>query len=389
MRRFSIFNLLILSLTLFPVWAAESPSSPPKPPPPPPEVPAKSYILQDFHSGQILAEQNADQRVEPASITKIMTAYVIYKGLRDGKIDLADEVTISEKAWRMEGSRTFVEIGSKVPVADLLLGMVVQSGNDATVALAEHLAGSEDVFVELMNREAAALNMTESSFVNASGMPDPDHYMSAQDIATLVKTVIEEFPEHYLEYSVRSFTYNNIEQHNRNRLLWRDDSVDGVKTGHTSSAGYCLAASAKRDDTRLISVVLGADKLRDRFSATESLLNYGFRFYETQKLYEAKQELAEAEVWKGQADTVSAGLAEALFVTIPRGRYDDLSANVKVDKNIEAPLTEGQPVGKVTVTLDDNVLLESPLVALQQVPQTGWLGRIVDGFLMWFYSFFD
>jgi D-alanyl-D-alanine carboxypeptidase (penicillin-binding protein 5/6) len=389
MRRFPTFSGFLFILALLPAWAAETPSAPPEPPPSPPEVPVRSYILQDFQSGQVLAQANADEPMEPASITKIMTAYVLYKRVREGKINLADEVTISEKAWRMKGSRTFVELDSKVSVADLLLGLVVQSGNDATVALAEHVAGSEDTFAELMNREAAALGLTESHFVNATGWPSPDHYMSARDIAKLVRAIIEEFPEHYLEYAVRSFTYNNIEQHNRNRLLWRDDSVDGVKTGHTDAAGYCLAASAKRDDMRLISVVLGAETEKDRFSATESLLNYGFRFFETQKLYDANQELAEAEVWKGEADTVPAGLAKALFVTLPRGRYDDLNANLRLDKQIEAPLEEGQSIGKVTVSLDGKSVSETSLVALRAVPEAGWFGRMTDELLMLFYSMFD
>jgi len=267
--------------------------------PPPPQVPVRAYVLMDYQSGNLLANVQGDERMEPASITKLMAGYVIYRALKSGKIHLDDKVTITEKAWKTPGSKMFVKVGTQVPVEDLLMGMVVQSGNDATVALAEHVAGSEETFAKLMNQEAERLGLKNSHFTNAPGLPDPNHYMSAHDIAdpnhymsahdiaTLARALIQDFPEHYARYSVRSFKYNNIEQQNRNRLLLTDSSVDGVKTGHTESAGYCLVSSAKRNDTRLIGVVLGADKEKNRFVASQALLNYGFSFFESHKLHDA------------------------------------------------------------------------------------------------------
>lgn len=352
--------------------------------PEPPQVPVQAYVLQDFHSGTMLGAANADEPMEPASITKLMTAYVIYDALREGSIQLTDRVTISEKAWRTGGSRMFVEVGTQVSVEDLLMGVVVQSGNDATVALAEHLAGSEEAFAALMNREAAELGLTRSHFVNATGLPDPNHYMSARDIATLVRAVIEEFPEHYARYSVQSYTYNDITQHNRNRLLWEDESVDGVKTGHTSSAGYCLAASAQREGMRLISVVLGADTEKDRFSASRTLLNYGFRFFETHKLYDADEPLTQARVYKGEVDQIPLGLSDPLYVTIPKGRYQDMKLASYVDTQLEAPVSKGAPIGSVTVTLGDDTIAQTPLVALTEVSRAGLVGRFMDSILLMF-----
>lgn len=352
--------------------------------PEPPQVPVKAYVLQDFYSGVPLAKLNADEPMEPASITKLMTAYVVYDALREGSIQPTDMVNISEKAWRTGGSRMFVEVGTQVPVENLLMGMVVQSGNDATVALAEHIAGSEEAFAALMNREAVELGLSHSHFVNATGLPDPNHYMSAQDIATLVSAVIKEFPEHYAKYSVKSYTYNDITQHNRNRLLWQDESVDGVKTGHTSSAGYCLAASAQRDEMRLISVVLGADTEKERFSASRTLLNYGFRFYETHKLYDADEPLIQARIYKGEEDKIPLGLSEPLYVTIPKGRYEDMKLASYVDTKLEAPVSKGAPVGSITVTLSDDAIAQTPLVALTDVGRAGLVGRLVDSLLLMF-----
>lgn len=357
--------------------------------PPAPEVPVSAYLLQDFHSGAALAALNADQPMEPASITKLMAAYVIYDGLRQGRIQESDPVPISEKAWRTGGSRMFVEVGKQVPVADLLMGVVVQSGNDATIALAEHVAGSEAAFADLMNQQAAKLGLTRSHFVNATGLPHPEHYMSARDIATLVGAVIREFPEHYAAYALRSYTYNNITQHNRNRLLWQDESVDGVKTGHTSSAGFCLAASAKRGDMRLISVVLGAETENQRFSASRTLLNYGFRFFETYKLYDAGQPLAQTRVYKGEVSDLPLGLAEPLYVTIPGGRYQDLKLASQVNAAIEAPVHRGQPLGSVVVALGEERIVEQPLVALRDVAESGLVGRLMDSVLLMFNGWLE
>ena len=372
---------LLLGLSALSAWA--------DPIPEPPQQPVRSYILQDFNSGQILAELNSDERMAPASITKLMSGYVIYQYLRQGHITSADEVTISEKAWRMRGSRMFIEVNSQVSVENLLLGMVVQSGNDATVALAEHVAGSESTFSDLMNQEAAKLGLKNTHFVNSTGWPDPNHYMSARDIAILLRAIIKEFPDYYAQYAIRNFTYNNIEQHNRNRLLWRDSSVDGAKTGHTSSAGYCLSASAKRGNMRLITVVLGAEKEQDRFSASQGLLNYGFRFFESHKLYNGNEPLTEVTIWKGELDQISAGLKEDFYVTIPRTDAEGVSANLSVDTVIEAPINKGQTVGRVTGSLNDEIINEAPLVAFQEAAEGGWMNRLVDELTLKILSLFE
>ena len=377
------FSLLLLSLSGL-IHAQE-----PMPIPQAPQVPVRGYILMDFHSGAVLAEMDGDKRMEPASITKLMSAYVIYKSLAEGSLQLTDQVTISEKAWRTEGSRMFVEVGKKVPVEDLIMGMVVQSGNDATVALAQHVAGTESAFAAIMNQQAARLGLTNTNFVNSTGLPHPDHYTTARDIAILVRAVIRDFPVEYQRYAIRSFTYNDITQHNRNRLLWQDDSVDGVKTGHTSSAGYCLAASALRGDMRLISVVLGADNEKDRFRASQALLNYGFRFFETHKLYAANEPLTEARIWKGEVDQLPLGLAKDLYVTIPRGQHQNMNASLRVNSGIEAPVSQGAPFGNVTVTLRDATVADVPLVALRDVAEGGMVSRLVDQAMMFFNSWFE
>lgn len=356
--------------------------------PAPPELPVRSYILMDAYSGQTLAQMNGDERMEPASITKLMTGYVLYKRLQEGVAKLDDMVTISEKAWRMEGSRMYVELGSQVPVKDLLLGMVVQSGNDATVALSEYAAGSESAFVELMNQQAAELGLANSHFTNSEGLPDPNHYMSARDIATLGRAIIRNFPEYYKEYSVREFTYNKIKQQNRNRLLWQDSSVDGLKTGHTNSAGYCLAASAKRGDMRLIAVVLGAKTEKDRLRASQELLNYGFSFFETQKIYNANESLTEARVWKGDQNYLPAGVVGGFYVTLPKGRAADLKTAIDVNPDLMAPVQQGEPVGEVTATLDGQIINKAPLTALQNVGEAGLFGRLWDGLILMILSLF-
>ncbi len=375
-------SIMLLAVLAGPALAAAVPV------PEAPSVPVRGFILQDFHSARVLAESQSDQRMEPASITKLMSAYVVYAALADGSITLDDEVPISERAWRMEGSRMFVEVGKRVPLRDLILGTVVQSGNDATVALAEYVAGSEDAFATLMNQEAQRLGLSATHFVNSTGLPHPEHYTTARDIATLVRAVIRDFPDHYAEYAEREYTYNGITQHNRNRLLWQDDSVDGVKTGHTSSAGYCLAATALRGDMRLISVVLGARNDGDRFSASQALLNYGFRFYETHKLYAAGEPLTQARIWKGETDELPLGLARDLYVTIPKGQYQDLNAALRVDAEIEAPAQLGSPFGAVAITLGEDAVSEAPLVALRDVPEGGLVTKLVDEVMLMVKSLF-
>ena len=337
--------------------------------PAPPQVAAKNYILVDASSGSVLAEKEADVQVEPASITKLMTSYVIYRELEEGRLSMDDMVTISEKAWRMGGSRMYVEVDKQVSMHDLMKGLIIQSGNDATVALAEHIAGTERAFVDLMNQHAAKLGMANTYFMNSSGWPEEGHLTSARDISKLALAVIQEFPEHYAWYKEKVFTYNNIKQYNRNKLLWSDESVDGIKTGHTESAGYCLVASAVRSDMRLISVVLGTDSEKSRASVSQSLLNYGFRFFETHRLYAAGEILNRSRVWKGDSEKVSLGLLEDLYVTIPRGSYGALEAVMDVDANIEAPLDKGSQHGAVRVNLAEEEMLHTPLVALESVSE--------------------
>jgi D-alanyl-D-alanine carboxypeptidase (penicillin-binding protein 5/6) len=347
-----------------------------------PNIAAKSYVLQDFASGKIIAEQNSDQRLPPASITKLMTAYVVSHELEAGNIALSDEVLISEKAWRMVGSRSFIEVNTKVPVEVLLRGMIIQSGNDAAVALAEHIAGSEDTFAQMMNQYAQQLGMFNTNYRNATGLPDPDHYTTAHDIAILSAAIIRDFPEHYEWYAEKEFTYNNITQHNRNKLLWRDATVDGLKTGHTEEAGYCLAASAKRSGMRLISVVLGTRSENARAQETQKLFNYGFRFFETHELYKAQDKISDTKIWKGEGDTLNLGLADSLSVTVPRGRYKELVATSNVQQPVIAPVAAGQVVGQVTIQLGDEVIATQPLVALNDVKEGSWWSRLIDSILM-------
>ena len=356
--------------------------------PPPPSVPVRGYVLMDYQSGNLLANLKGEERMEPASITKLMTGYVIYKALNSGKIRLDDQVTISEKAWRTQGSKMFVKIGSQVSVDELLSGMVVQSGNDATVALAEHVSGSEETFVTLMNQEAQRLGLTNSHFTNTPGMPDPEHYMTARDIAVLAQAIIREFPEHYARYSVRSFKYNNIEQQNRNRLMLIDPTVDGIKTGHTQSAGYCLASSAKRGDTRLISVVLGAQKEKERVQATQALLSYGFSNFESRKLYDANTPIVTTRIWKGEENELALGIAQGLSVTVPKGQAPQVSTTTTVQPTIIAPVQKDQPLGEIVVKLGEQEISRTPLVALKDVPESGWFGRMIDTILIFFYSLF-
>ncbi len=368
--------LLLISLVTHPLYAVT-------PLPSPPEVAASSYQLIDFHSGRVLAERDADKRLEPASLTKILTAYTVFRELKQGNISLDDTVLISEKAWRTPGSRMFVEVGKRVKISDLIKGMIIQSGNDACVALAEHIAGSESTFAQLMNNHAKRLGLSNSHFVNSTGLPHEDHYTTAADIAKLAMATIREFPEYYQWYSQKSFVFNDIEQHNRNKLLWRDKSVDGMKTGHTEAAGYCLVASALRENMRLVSVVMGTKSEEARAQASQSLLNYGFRFYETHRLYAAGEVLNRVRVWKGSQDKLPLGLSSDLNVTIPRHQYKNLDASMEIEPRIMAPVSAGQPLGEVRVSLNGEPVTTATLVALKEIDEGNLWQQIKDSALLW------
>lgn len=354
--------------------------------PDPPSLAVRSAVLMEFTTGQAIVAQDADARVEPASITKVMAAYVLFHELRDGRLKLEDKVRVSENAWKrgLGGSRMFINANSEVSAKDLLLGMIVQSGNDATIALAEHVAGSEDAFVQQMNAFAQRIGMRDTHFTNAPGLPDPEHYSTARDIATLSRTMIAEFPEYYDWYATPEYTFNGIRQYNRNALLRRDESVDGIKTGHTESAGYCLASSAERSGMRLIAVVMGSKSEEARAQESQSLLNYGFRFFEAHKLYARGQALAEPKLWKGEVESVQLGVAEDVLVVIPRGKYEHLQARMDLPSLLVAPVAAGQQVGKVSVSLDGKPLVDRPLVAIAAAPEGGLWRRMVDGFWLWF-----
>ncbi len=371
--------LFVIALMSFSVSLAAMPV------PAPPEVAAKNYLLIDFASGKVLAEKDADMKIEPASITKLMTAYVVFKEIEAARLSLDDMVDISEKSWRMGGSRMYLEVGSSVPVRELMKGLIIQSGNDASVALAEHVAGTETAFVQLMNQYAMQLGMENTNFENSTGWPDEKHLTTARDIAKLAVAVIREFPEHYAWYSEKEYTYNDIKQYNRNKLLWRDETVDGLKTGHTDSAGYCLVSSALRSDMRVVSVVLGADSEKARASVSQAILNYGFRFFESHTLYDEGEVLSRPRIWKGEYETITVGLPEALAVTIPRGEYDNLDAVMDIDKNIQAPIAKGQPVGQVKVSLNGDVLASVPVVALETVEE-GSMFQIAKDYVLQLFN---
>ena len=349
-----------------------------------PDLGARGYILMDNDSGKLLAAKNENERLDPASITKLMTAYVTFRALQSEQLSLDDQVLVSEKAWRTAGSRMFIEVGTRVSVEDLLQGMIVQSGNDASVALAEYLAGTEDAFVQLMNQYALELEMRDTQYMNVTGLPSKNHFTSAADIARLAKAIISEFPDYYRWYSQKEFTYNGIAQKNRNALLWRDPSVDGMKTGMTDAAGYCLVSSAQRDDMRLIAVVLGTKSSRARANDSQALLNYGFRFFETRLLYEAGGSVAETRVWKGEMENANLGLTNDLYVTIPRGSYDQLQAKIELPDQVIAPITRTTQIGRVRIDLDDETLAEANLVALNTINE-GTIWQVAkDSVLLWF-----
>jgi D-alanyl-D-alanine carboxypeptidase (penicillin-binding protein 5/6) len=338
----------------------------------------------DADTGHVIAADREDERFPPASLTKMMTSYVVEYEIAKGNIALEDMVLVSEKAWRTGGSRMFIQEGTQVSVDDLLHGVIIQSGNDASVALAEHIAGSERAFADLMNQHARLLGMENTHFENATGLPAEDHYSTAIDLAKLGKALINEFPQHYALYSQKYFTYNNIRQPNRNKLLWRDDSVDGIKTGHTDEAGYCLVASAERDDMRLISVVMGSSSEEVRAQESQKLLSYGFRYYRTHALYEAGQVLRDEKVWAGSRDQIRLGVAENLAVTVPRGQTDQLEASIELDKVIKAPVASGDVLGQVQITLQGERVASVPLVALEAVPEGGLFKRIWHAILLFF-----
>ena len=363
-------------------------------PPAPTPTGAAAWLVMDFSNGQVLASQNPDMRIEPASITKVMTSYVVAAELKAGKIKRTDQVLISENAWRggggsTDGSTSFLPLNSTVSLDELERAMVIQSGNDAAIALAEHIAGSEQAFVDLMNSYAKKIGMNNSHFANPHGLSDPNHYSTARDLALLGRAMIQNFPETYAYNKIRDFTVNGITQHNRNGLLWKDASVDGIKTGHTSAAGFCLLASAKRGEQRLISVVLGiqADKQSEGFRLRENgnlaLLNWGFRFFETRTLYAPGQVISSPRVWKGAANTVALGVAEPFSVTVPRGKFDALKANLDLPKHIIAPLKAGQAIGKIRISLDGKVIAEQNLVAQVEVKKAGFFGRLWDSIMLW------
>ncbi len=350
--------------------------------PAPPKLAATGYILMDHLSEQILASENPEARLEPASLTKIMTSYVIFYELENGHIRLDEKVRISEKAWRAPGSRMFIKEGTKVSIKELIMGMVIQSGNDASIALAEFSAGSENAFVDLMNSHAQELGLNNSHFSNSTGLPHPDHYTTPKDVATLSSALIKRFPEYYKWFSTKKYRYNNISQNNRNLLLFRDKSVDGLKTGHTDAAGYCLVASALRNDMRLITVVMGTSSERARADESQKLLNYGFRFYETHRLYGANEQIKQIRIWQGEQESLALGVEQELYVTVPRGQYKKLTAAMMVNQATIAPISAGSKLGHIEIKLGDRLVAQPELIALHSVAEGGLFQKLKDKLLL-------
>lgn len=379
-------TLLIRSATAAFVLAAVAATAAPVPKAP--SIAAKGYILIDADTEQVLVEFNSEEALPPASLTKIMTSYTAAVELEQARIGLDDDVPVSVKAWRTPGSKMFIREGTKVKLLDLLKGVIIQSGNDASVAVAEYVAGSEDAFAGMMNQHAVELGMVGSSFYNSTGLPAEGHVSTAKDLALLTRAMIQRFPEHYGMYAEREFTFGDIRQPNRNRLLWRDRTVDGVKTGHTEAAGYCLVASALRDGMRLISVVMGTQSDEARMRETQKLMQYGFRYFETQKIYDTTAALKSVEVFYGEAENLSLGVEEPMFLTFPRGRYDDLASEIDVPSVIEAPIGEGQAMGEIRVSLDGEVIGSSRLVAREAVAESGIFSRMADGIYLFFSDLF-
>lgn len=368
-RRFALFSLFLSGL-LIGAWAAAAPL------PAAPQLSANSFLLFDHTSGQVLASKDPDKRIEPASLTKMMTAYIVASELKRGSVKPDEPVMISGQAQSMPGSRMFIEEGSVVALQDLLRGLIIQSGNDASVALAEHIAATEPVFVDMMNRTAQSLGMSSTNFTNASGLPDDNHYTTANDLAIIASAIIREHPETYRIYSEREFTFNDITQKNRNTLLWRDTSVDGMKTGHTKAAGYCLVASAVRDNMRLVSIVLGTGSEKTRIAESQKLLNYGFRFFKTEKVYAAGEPVSQARVWMGEEDFIGIGVAEDLYLTLPRDSFDTLETRIELSQYIKAPMSVGRELGKSVLMVENRIIEEVPLLALQTVDEGGIFKRM-------------
>ena len=341
-------------------------------------VAAKSFVLRDFQSGQILVSQNPDLKVEPASLTKLMTAYLAFKNIKEKRLSEDQALPVSEKAWKAIGSRMFIDLKVPVTVSELLRGMIIQSGNDASITLAEAMGGSEEVFAELMNKEAARLGMKNSHFLNATGLPDAQHYSTAEDLSLLASAIIRDFPEFYTIYSTREYKYNSITQPNRNRLLWLDPTVDGMKTGHTDSAGWCLVSSAKRNDRRLISVILGTASDTVRTVESQKLLNYGFQFYDTRRVYKQGEAVASLDVFKGQEKTLRAGFDKDLFLTLPRSEFEKILPTLTTTQPLIAPLAKGQEVGMMKLTLGDKTIAQYPVLALETIPVAGFFRRTWD-----------
>jgi D-alanyl-D-alanine carboxypeptidase (penicillin-binding protein 5/6) len=373
-----------LSSLLFLAFIAAAPGFAATPIPTPPAVDARAYIVVDYHTGKVLASQEAVARMEPASLTKLMTAYIVFQELSTGKLKLDEPVVVSEHAWRAEGSRTFIELGKPVSVELLILGMIVQSGNDATIALAERIAGTEPTFVQMMNANAARLGMVGTHFEDSSGLPSPNHYTTARDMSLLATALIRDFPQYYKYYSVREFEHNGIKQQNRNGLLGRDPSVDGLKTGHTDSAGYCLVTSALRDGMRLVSVVLGSTSMKGREDASAALLNYGFTFYDTKLVAKAGEKLAHTHVWKAALPELDLGIKDDLYVTLPRGQANDVKTAADVQPRLIAPLALDATVGQFRVMLGNDTVATAPLRPLQADAAGGWWRRLIDTIRLWF-----
>ena len=354
-----------------------------------PKLNLDSYILLEANTNTVIAEFNSENQISPASMTKVMSGYVIADQIASGAISLDDKVLVSEKAWKTGGSKMFIEAGKRVSVRDLLSGIVIQSGNDATVAMAEYVAGSEEGFVDFMNAYASELGLSNTLFQNAVGWTDPNHFSSVNDLAQLTKALIANFPDHYATYKEKEFTFSGIRQLNRNKLLWRDDSVDGVKTGHTESAGYCLISSAKRNDMRLIAVVAGSPSENERLMSSQRLLEYGFRFFATQKLISKDSEITTAKVWGGKMDDVALGTKEDILLTLPRSDFKNIKANYNFKNNIQAPISNGDIIGDIEFISDDRVVLSAPLVAIESVEAKGFFGRIWARIVFWILSLFS
>jgi len=374
----------LLALIILPSLLAAAPAVPP-----PPAIGGRAHVLMDAATGKVLAASNENERLEPASLTKLMTLYSIFHALKEGQLHLDDEVVVSERAWREGGSGSggstmFLPIHGSTTLENMLKGIIIQSGNDASIAVAEHLSGSEEAFSDVMNRHARELGLQHTHFVNSTGLPDPEHYTSALDVAILSRALVSEFPEYYKWFAQKEFVFNGIKQGNRNLLLYRDPTVDGIKTGHTQAAGYCLAASAKRGETRMITVVMGTESAEARTKASLELLNYGFRHYESQRLYQAGKQVAQARVWKGVAETVGLGVAADVWVTVPRGSLDTLKAAPDVPRDLVAPLDTARPVGSLKLSLGGDPLMDVPLVPLSAVAEGSLWRRAMDTVLLWF-----